>query len=49
MLRELIPGDLYKVQNSAEWKRMIVAMYNQDSGNVYYCIHFENRTFIWIS
>lgn len=32
MLRELIPGDLFKVQNSAEWKRMIVATYNQDSG-----------------
>lgn len=32
MLRELIPGDLYKVQNSAEWKRMIVAVYNQDTG-----------------
>lgn len=32
MLRELIPGDLFKVQNTAEWKRVIVATYNQDSG-----------------
>lgn len=30
MLRELIPGDLFKVQNPVEWKRMIVAIYNQD-------------------
>jgi len=32
MLRELIPGDLIKVQNTAEWKRVIVATYNQDIG-----------------
>lgn len=32
MLRELIPGDLLKTQNSAEWKRMIIAAYNQDTG-----------------
>lgn len=32
MLRELIPGDLLKVQNSAEWKRTITAIYNQDTG-----------------
>ncbi|XP_025423570.1 myosin-VIIa [Sipha flava] len=32
MLRELIPGDLLKVQNSAEWKRLIIAVYNQDTG-----------------
>lgn len=32
MLRELIPGDLIKVQNPAEWKRMITASYNQDLG-----------------
>lgn len=32
MLRELIPGDLLKVQNSADWKRTIIAAYNQDAG-----------------
>ena len=32
MLRELIPGDLFKVQSTAEWKRVIVATYNQDIG-----------------
>lgn len=32
MLRELIPGDLMKVQSSADWKRSIVASYNQDAG-----------------
>lgn len=32
MLRELIPGDLLKVQNTADWKRAIVAAYNQDAG-----------------
>jgi len=34
MLRELIPGDLFKVQNTAEWKRVIVASYNQDIGPI---------------
>lgn len=32
MLRELIPGDLFKIQNPTEWKRTITAVYNQDSG-----------------
>lgn len=40
MLRELVPGDLLKVQSSADWKRAIVAAYNQDAGKYsyyYYC------------
>lgn len=32
MLRELIPGDLVKIQSSNDWKRSIVAAYNQDAG-----------------
>lgn len=32
MLRELIPGDLLKSQNAADWKRAIVTAYNQDAG-----------------
>lgn len=32
MLRELIPSDLTKIQSSSEWKRLIVAAYNQDAG-----------------
>lgn len=32
MLRELIPADLVKLQSANEWKRSIVAMYNQDAG-----------------
>ncbi|XP_063838449.1 myosin-VIIa [Ostrinia nubilalis] len=32
MLRELIPADLIKLQSSADWKRAIVASYNQDAG-----------------
>ncbi|KOB75157.1 Myosin-VIIa [Operophtera brumata] len=32
MLRELIPADLVKMQSSADWKRAIVASYNQDAG-----------------
>lgn len=32
MLRELIPGDLIKIQNANDWKRSIVAAYNQDAG-----------------
>lgn len=34
MLRELIPGDLVKTQSSNEWKRAIIAAYNQDAGNL---------------
>lgn len=45
MLRELIPGDLMKVQSSADWKRAIVASYNQDAGKYIglptYTIHIE--------
>lgn len=33
MLRELVPADLIKIQNAADWKRSIVAAYNQDAGN----------------
>lgn len=33
MLRELIPGDLLKVQSSIDWKRTITAAYNQDTGS----------------
>jgi myosin VIIa len=32
MVRELVPADLLKVQNAADWKRSIVASYNQDAG-----------------
>ncbi len=32
MLRELIPSDLTKIQSTSEWKRSIVAAYNQDAG-----------------
>lgn len=32
MLRELIPADLVKVQSANEWKRSIIAAYNQDAG-----------------
>ena len=32
MLRELIPSDLIKLQNVNDWKRSIVAAYNQDAG-----------------
>lgn len=32
MLRELIPGDLIKIQSANDWKRSIIASYNQDAG-----------------
>lgn len=32
MLRELIPGDLIKIQSTNDWKRSIIASYNQDAG-----------------
>lgn len=32
MLRELVPADLVKVQSANDWKRSIVAAYNQDAG-----------------
>ncbi|XP_049856810.1 myosin-VIIa [Schistocerca gregaria] len=32
MLRDLVPGDLIKIQSSNDWKRSIVAAYNQDAG-----------------
>lgn len=32
MLRELVPSDLFKIQSSNDWKRSIVAAYNQDGG-----------------
>ncbi|BES88965.1 Myosin-VIIa [Nesidiocoris tenuis] len=31
-LRELIPQDLMKLQSAADWKRSIIAAYNQDAG-----------------
>ncbi|CAG2066376.1 unnamed protein product, partial [Timema podura] len=35
MLRELVPADLIKIQNATDWKRSIVAAYNQDAGTLY--------------
>ena len=32
MLRELVPPDLSKMQSANDWKRAIVAAYNQDAG-----------------
>ncbi|XP_034827735.1 myosin-VIIa isoform X1 [Maniola hyperantus] len=32
MIRELVPADLIKLQSSADWKRAIVASFNQDAG-----------------
>lgn len=32
MLREFIPGDLIKIQSANDWKRSIIASYNQDAG-----------------
>lgn len=32
MLRELVPSDLIKLQTTNDWKRSIVAAYNQDAG-----------------
>ncbi|KAJ2953874.1 hypothetical protein O0L34_g1502 [Tuta absoluta] len=32
MLRELVPADVIKLQSNTDWKRAIVACYNQDSG-----------------
>jgi hypothetical protein len=34
MLRELVPADLLKIQNANDWKRSIVAAYNQDAGKL---------------
>ncbi|XP_014247796.1 myosin-VIIa isoform X2 [Cimex lectularius] len=31
-IRDLIPGDLIKLQSTADWKRLIIASYNQDAG-----------------
>jgi len=36
MLRELVPADLLKIQNANDWKRCIVAAYNQDAGKLLY-------------
>jgi hypothetical protein len=36
MLRELVPADLLKIQNANDWKRSIVAAYNQDAGKLLY-------------
>ena len=46
MLRELIPSDLVKIQSSNDWKRSIIAAYNQDAGTL--IINF-NHTFIFYS
>lgn len=32
MLRDLVPSDLIKIQSANDWKRSIVASYNQDAG-----------------
>lgn len=32
MIRELVPSDLHKIQGPNDWKRSIVAAYNQDAG-----------------
>lgn len=32
IIKELIPTDLMKMMSSSEWKRNIVASYNQDAG-----------------
>lgn len=32
MVRELVPADMIKMQSSSEWKRAIVAAYNNDAG-----------------
>lgn len=32
MLRELVPSDLIKIQSANDWKRIVVAAYNQDAG-----------------
>lgn len=32
MLRELVPADMIKAQSANDWKRAIVAAYNQDAG-----------------
>lgn len=32
MIRELVPSDLHKIQSFNDWKRSIVAAYNQDAG-----------------
>lgn len=45
MLRELIPGDLLKIQNSAEWKRTIIAAYNQDTGRL--CVIYS-KPFVYV-
>lgn len=42
MLRELIPGDLVKVQSSNDWKRSIIAAYNQDAGEILYLFYKLN-------
>uniref|UniRef100_A0A1B0D0B9 Myosin class i heavy chain n=1 Tax=Phlebotomus papatasi TaxID=29031 RepID=A0A1B0D0B9_PHLPP len=36
MLRELVPSDLIKLQSSNDWKRLIVAAYNQDAGMTFF-------------
>lgn len=41
MLRELIPGDLVKVQSSNDWKRSIIAAYNQDAGEILFQLYLS--------
>lgn len=48
MLRELIPGDLVKIQSSNDWKRSIIAAYNQDAGEILFQLnlnYFLNRNY----
>lgn len=44
MLRELVPADLLKIQNANDWKRSIVAAYNQDAGKLFFLNFFAGET-----
>ncbi len=35
MVRELVPADMIKMQSTSDWKRSIVAAYNNDAGMVF--------------
>ena len=49
MLRELIPGDLVKVQSSNDWKRSIIAAYNQDAGEILFQLNLNALFYIRFS
>lgn len=46
MLRELIPGDLIKIQSANDWKRSIIAAYNQDAGK--YEARMIHQSPLWV-